>query len=105
MATTAATPRTRDRVAGGSCPTTSSSPDCAGRSLRYGLMLFVLQQSARARRQTEDANEPRCILLVITVAHGERRQIGAIERLFGLAAGDGNVALIEREPDRAGDLL
>src|SRR5438874_10656849 len=49
---------------------------------------------ARTRRQAQNANEAFCILLVIAVAHGERRQVGAIQRVLRFTADDRNVSFV-----------
>src|ERR1700756_3776004 len=90
---TVATVQTRDRVVAGIGPTTSS--------LRH----LLTKLGARTRRQAEDADEARRVLLVVAVAHGERREVGAIEGVLRFAAGDGDVPLIERERNRARDVL
>src|SRR5205085_11588828 len=45
----------------------------------------------------EDANETRRIFLIVAIAHCERSQIVAIERVFGAAAHDRYVPFVEGE--------
>src|SRR5262249_34357741 len=92
----AATFRIWDSGAAGSGPTTSS--------LRC-LLRLLAQARTRTRRQSQDADEPGRVLLVIAFAHGERRKVGAIERKLRLAAGYVNIALVELERDLARDFL
>ena len=49
---------------------------------------FGTAAGARTRRQAEDADESGGIFLIVAVAHGERRQVGAVEREVRLAADD-----------------
>src|SRR5213593_4624132 len=80
--TIAANARSRDQAAGESARPTSSFLN-----LRAGA-------GARTRRQAQNANEAFCILLVIAVAHGERRQVGAIQRVLSFTADDRNVSFV-----------
>src|SRR5437588_2013698 len=65
----------------------------------------MLRLSAAARRQSQNPNEPLRILLIVARVHGERRKIGAIERVIRLAADDADIALIERQRNRPSDVL
>src|ERR1700678_4499436 len=85
--TNAANARMPDPEAGGNGRTTSSLRDLRSRSL------FARLRS-RARGKAENANEARRVFLVVTIAHGERRQIGAIQRMLRLTAHHRHVALI-----------
>src|SRR5208282_986315 len=60
---------------------------------------------AATRGQSQNANEPFRIFLIIACAHGEGREVGAVERVFRLAAYDPDVAFVERQRDRAGNIL
>ena len=75
------------------------------RSCHLGLRGVRAKTGARARRQTQNADESFRIFLVVAVAHGEGREIGAVKRILGLAADHRHVALVERERGRAGDVL
>src|SRR5919198_4812344 len=97
MGTTAASARTRDRGAAGTCRPTSSFRD-----LRT---LGCVSAGTRPRGQPQNANEPGRVLLVIIVAHGERGQVGVIQRVFRLPAADGDVAFVEAEAYGSGNLL
>src|SRR5208337_348458 len=56
-------------------------------------------------RQAENANESRRIFLIVAVAHGERREIGAVERMFRLATEHRDIPLVERKRDAARHFL
>ena len=58
-------------------------------------------QRTRARRQAQNADETFRVLLVVAGAHGEAGDVRTIERRLRLAAGDVDVALVQRERDRA----
>src|SRR5579864_1013892 len=93
MEMTAATAQTVDRVVSGSVRTTSSLCD------------LLANACPRAGRQSQNADESFRVLLVVAVAHSERRKIGAVEREFRLASGDGHIAFIQFQRDCAGDFL
>src|SRR3954449_7266009 len=81
--TTVASARNLDPAAAGTVPTTSSSCN------------LDPCPCARPRRQTQNADESLRIFLVILRAHGERRQIVAIERVLRLPADHRHVPLVE----------
>src|SRR6185437_134973 len=95
--TSAAIARTPDRAEAARAPTTSS---CLSRDL---LGFGCAQERTRARRQAQDADESGRVLLVVALAHGERRQIGAIQRVLRAAASDRDIPFVEAEPNRAAD--
>ena len=74
--TIAATARIPDQAAAESGRTTSS--------LRH----LLPELRARPRRQAENPNESGCILLVVTIVHGERREVGPVERKLRFPADD-----------------
>src|ERR1035437_8732381 len=92
----AATVRTPHRAVRESGRTTSSL---------HGLLLPGEQMRLGARGQGKNADEALGVLLVVAVAHGERRQLLGVEREGTGAPGDADVALVERELDRAGHVL
>src|SRR5215472_2306007 len=95
--TTAATVRILGSGACGIGPPTSSR--------RHFLLnrSGLTQDGSRARGQTENADEAGGILLVVALAHGERREVGAIERVVGFAASHCNIALVQTQSNGAGD--
>src|SRR5205814_9718836 len=84
--------RSRDQAAG-----ESARPTCSFLILRAGA-------GARTRSQAQNASEAFGILLVIAVAHGERRQVGAIQRVLRFTADDRHVSFVSIESDRAADV-
>src|SRR5690242_12422135 len=99
METTAATARIPDSTAGGTGLTTSSRRD------RLLLWSLLAQDRARTRRQAENAYKSSCVLLIVALAHGERRQIGAIERVLRFAARDRDIAFVEAQSNGAADIV
>src|SRR5208283_4524740 len=95
--TTAAIFQIRGQAAAGSGPTTSS--------LRNLYLYFRLRLGAATRGQSQNADEAFGVLLIIARAHGEGGEVGAVERVIGLAADHVDVAFVEREPNRAGQIL
>src|SRR5690348_16488130 len=89
--TTAATARILDSTAGGTGQTTSSRRD------RLFFRSLLAQDRPRTRRQAENADESGSVLLVVALAHGERRQVGAIKRVLRLATRDRDVAFVEAQ--------
>ena len=67
--------------------------------------LAVLRLGPAPRRQSENPNEPFSIFLIVTRVHGERRKVGAVERVIGFAADYAYVAFVERQRYGAGDVL
>src|SRR5262249_17408685 len=102
--TNAATARTADPTAAGIGPTTSSLRRLLRANARM-LGTALAQLRPGASRQAKNTDEAGSVLLVVARAHGERREIGAIERKFGLAAGDVHVALVQLEGDLARHLF
>src|SRR5262249_26252252 len=97
--TTAATARIQGPAVAGTVLTTSSLRNL----LDLGMVL--LEPGSRACRQPQNANEARCVLLIVACAHSERRKIGAVKRELRLAADHVYVALIQLERNFAGDFL
>jgi len=64
----------------------------------------ALRLGAATRRQSQNANEAFRILLIIACAHGERGKIGAIQRVIRFAANDADIAFIERQRNRPGQI-
>src|ERR1035441_10290383 len=67
--------------------------------------ITMLDFGATTRRQSQNTDEAFGIFLIITRAHGERRKIGAVERIRRLSADHAHVAFIERERNRAAKIL
>src|SRR5215467_2498746 len=96
--TTAATLRNAGPKAAGTGLTTSSLRD-----LLRALLLF--EPGPRTRGQAQDADESFRVFLIVALAHGEGREVGAVEREFRLTPANADVAFVELERHRAGDLL
>src|ERR1700758_1920350 len=90
---TAASARSQDPAAAGIFPTTSSSCNLRTRP------------RPRSRGQPKDSDESLRIFLVITVAHGERRKIRAVERVLRLTADHRDISLIQPERHASGHLF
>src|ERR1035441_4272020 len=67
--------------------------------------ITMLDFGATTRRQSQNTDEAFGIFLIITRAHGERRKIGAVERIRRLSADNAHVALVKRERSRTGKIL
>ncbi len=61
-------------------------------NLRFG----NLRLGAAARGQSENPDEAFGVFLIITLAHGEGGEVGAVERVIGFAADYVHVAFVER---------
>src|SRR5258708_3034135 len=80
---------------------------------RCSLRHFVQSASSTAmlrlcpatRGQSQNANEAFPVLLIIARAHCERREIRAIERIIRFAAHNAHIAFVERQRDRARQIL
>src|SRR5438067_1105756 len=79
----AAIPRIAGQAAAGSGLTTSS------------LSHLLADPGAGTSRQAQNTDESGGIFLVVAFTHGERREIGSIEREFRIAACHQDVALIQ----------
>src|SRR5437763_7557051 len=62
-----------------------------------GMRLGNLRLGANAGGQTQNADEALRIFLIVACAHGERREVGAVERIFGLPTYYAYVAFVERK--------
>src|SRR5579884_1590779 len=68
-------------------------------------MLLLLYLRARPRRQAENPDKSRRILLVVALAHRERRKIRAVKRVIRFPAHNRNVSLVERQRHCACDIF
>src|SRR3954464_13573283 len=88
---TAATLQNAGPMAAGTGLTTSS--------LRH--LLLLLQPRARTRRQPKNTDKAFRIFLVITLAHGEGREVRAIQRELRLTPAERNIAFVKLQRHRA----
>src|SRR3954468_1357865 len=78
----AATDRIQDRAVPGTAPPTSSLFLCPRERFFQRVTFHLLfEPSLRTRGQAEDADKTLGVLLVVTVAHGERSDIQSVQRV------------------------